>query len=271
MTTRSFQRVAPRRARSRFVRSRAGDRPGRCSIRRRALCAPFLSLTVGLAALGWTGCTLVAHSEPRAQAAGHESADAHAPRSAGVARLVEGNARFVSGHTQHPRQDPDRRTELASGQQPFAVIVGCADSRTAPELLFDQGLGDLFVVRVAGNVVDDHALGSIEYAVEHLHSGLIVVLGHERCGAVAAARDTVAAHGHAEGHIDSLVAAIRPAVEATAGQDAEATCLANVQNTVQALRSSEPILRHMLEAGQVTVVGAHYDLDTGLVTFTSEP
>jgi carbonic anhydrase len=181
--------------------------------------------------------------------------------------LVEGNHRFVEGRTDHPRQDSGRRAELATTQHPFAVVLGCADSRTSPEILFDQGLGDLFVVREAGNVVDDHTLGSIEYAVEHLHSPLIVVLGHERCGAVAAARDTIAAGAHAEGHVDSLIEAIRPAVEATVGQDAEATCRANVRNVVKALRASDPVLRHAIEAGHLTVVGAHYDLDTGAVTF----
>ena len=144
---------------------------------------------------------------------------------------------------------------------------GCADSRTAPEILFDQGLGDLFVVREAGNVVDDHAIGSIEYGVEHLHAPLIVVLGHKRCGAVAAARDAVAGKGRAEGHIESLVAAIRPAVEATVGQDVEATCKANVRNIVHALRTSEPLLRHMVEHGDIKVVGEYYDLDTGVVAF----
>jgi carbonic anhydrase len=184
--------------------------------------------------------------------------------------LVEGNARFSAGSTQHPRQTPGRRAELSSSQHPVAVILGCADSRTGPEILFDQGLGDLFVVREAGNVVDDHALGSIEYAVEHLHTPLIVVLGHERCGAIGAARDTVAAHAHAEGHIESLVASIRPAVEATAGQDAEATCKANVRNVVKALRASEPILRRTTAEGRVEVLGAYYDLDTGVVTFLGD-
>ena len=165
------------------------------------------------------------------------------------------------------RQTPDRRRELAAGQHPFAVILGCADSRTGPEILFDQGLGDLFVVRVAGNVLDDHAIGSIEYGVEHLHAPLIVVLGHSRCCAVAAARDVVAGKGRAEGHIESLVAAIRPAVEATVGQDLDATCKANVRNAVHALRTSEPVLRHMAEKGEIKVVGAYYDLDTGVVAF----
>jgi len=182
-------------------------------------------------------------------------------------RLIDGNLRFVSGCTQHPRQTPNRRTELANTQRPFAVVLGCSDSRTGPEILFDQGLGDLFVIRGAGNLVDDHTIGSIEYAVEHLHSRLIVVLGHERCGAIAAARDIVAAKGHAEGHIESIVATIRPAVEATAGQDADATSKANIRNMVHAIETAEPMLKHMVEKGEVKVVGAYYDLDTGAATF----
>lgn len=184
-----------------------------------------------------------------------------------MARLVDGNARFVSGRSLNPRQSPEQRTKVAKSQRPFAVIVGCADSRTGPEILFDQGLGDLFVVREAGNVVDDHAIGSIEYGVEHLHSSLIVVLGHERCGAVIAARDAIASTSPAEGHIESLVVAIRPAVEATIGQDVDATCKANVRNVVHTLRTSEPVLRHMVDGGEIKVVGAYYDLNTGAVMF----
>jgi len=207
---------------------------------------------------------------PHAAEAAHATDTPHVTAAEARKRLVEGNARFAAGGAQHPRQSPGRRAELSASQEPVAVIVGCADSRTGPEILFDQGLGDLFVVREAGNVVDDHALGSIEYAVEHLHAPLIVVLGHERCGAIAAARDTAAAHAHAEGHIESLVAAIRPAVEATAGQDAEATCRANVRNVVKTLRASDPILRHAAEGGKLEVVGAYYDLDTGTVTFLTD-
>jgi carbonic anhydrase len=181
--------------------------------------------------------------------------------------LGKGNQRYVSGHLQHPHQTPDRRTELANSQVPSAVVIGCSDSRTAPELVFDQGLGDLFVIRVAGNVVDDHALGSVEYAAEHLGTKLIVVLGHERCGAVKAARDSAQAKSEGHDHIASLVAAIKPAVDATAGGDAEATCKANVSNVVKALRSSEPVLRAMVDAGSVKIVGAYYDLDTGAVQF----
>ncbi len=204
---------------------------------------------------------------PAPPAAEHAAAATKVTPAQAAARLVEGNARFVSGRAQHPRQTPDRRREVANGQHPFAVILGCADSRTSPEVLFDQGLGDLFVVREAGNVVDDHAIGSIEYGVAHLHAPLIVVLGHSRCGAVAAARDVLAAKGRAEGHIESLVVAIRPAVEATVGEDVDATCKANIRNIVHTLRTSEPVLRHMAESGDIKVVGAYYDLDTGEVAF----
>jgi carbonic anhydrase len=205
-----------------------------------------------------------------ASVSGHAQEGAKVTSAEANRRLVEGNLRFVQGHGDHPRQTPDRRTELATTQHPFAVVLGCADSRTGPEVLFDQGLGDLFVVREAGNVIDDHTLGSIEYAAEHLHAPLIVVLGHERCGAVAAARDTLAAKGQAEGHIQSLVEALRPAVDATAAQDAEATCHANIHNVVHALETSAPLLQHLVEKGELAVVGAYYDLDTGAVTFLPE-
>ena len=102
-------------------------------------------------------------------------------------RLIDGNARFTAGKVDHPNQDAARRTALAKGQSPFAIIFGCSDSRVSPEVLFDQGLGDLFVIRVAGNVVDADEAGSVEYAFEHLHSPLLLVLGHQNCGAVAAA------------------------------------------------------------------------------------
>ena len=187
-----------------------------------------------------------------------------------LARLKAGNQRFVASKLEHPRQTAKRRTELANSQHPFAVVLGCADSRTAPELVFDQGLGDVFVVRVAGNVLNDETVGSIEYAVEHLGAQLIVVLGHERCGAIAAARETIAAKAEAPGHIQSLVKALAPAVEATVGQDAEATTKANELYVAKELRESAPILKEMVEKGTVSVVAAHYDLDTGAVEFLKE-
>ncbi len=198
---------------------------------------------------------------------------AAAPKISAAEALTElkaGNQRFVTGKLQHPRQTAERRLELAAGQHPFAIVLACADSRTAPELVFDQGLGDVFVLRVAGNVLNDETIGSIEYAVEHLGSPLIVVLGHERCGAVTAARDTIAAKGEAPGHIQSLVKAIQPAVEATKDADVETTIRANVQNVAQALRESGPILKAKVAAGALSVRGARYDLDTGEVEFLEE-
>ena len=218
------------------------------------------------------------------------------PPAEAISRLKEGNARYTSGN-EHPHesseerrymatnsyenagmislgmtaaQATERRAELTKSQHPFAVVVGCSDSRVPPELVFDEGLGDLFVIRVAGNVIDDHALGSIEYAVDHLAVRLVVVLGHQRCGAVKAAKETIAAKGEAPAHIQSLVTAIRPAVEATAKGDLEATVRENVKNVVQALRSSAPILKAKVDSGEVKVVGAYYNLDTGSVAFPDE-
>jgi len=187
-----------------------------------------------------------------------------------VSKLKEGNGRYTSGNLEHPGQTTERRAELAKDQHPFAVILSCSDSRVPPEIVFDQGLGDLFVVRVAGNVIDDHGLGSIEYAVDHLGTRLIVVLGHQSCGAVKAAKETVAAKGKAPGHIQSLVTAIKPVVEATAKDDLDTTIKANVKHVAQALRSSTPILKAKVDSGNVQVIGGYYSLDTGAVSLLDE-
>ena len=182
-----------------------------------------------------------------------------------VQRLLDGNRRYVDGKPSHPNQTLERRKHVAKGQHPFAVVLSCSDSRVPPEIIFDQGIGDLFVVRVAGNIVDDAGLGSIEYAVEHLHASLIVVLGHERCGAVEAA----VKGGEAPGRIKSLVEAIRPAVEKSKGEPgdlAENAMRANVRLVVDHLKASKPILEHLVHKGTLTVVGARYDLDDGQVT-----
>jgi carbonic anhydrase len=202
----------------------------------------------------------------RAGEPGHPERPGVAPAEA-ISKLKEGNSRYVSGNLQHPGQTPERRTELANSQHPFAIIVSCSDSRVPPEIVFDQGLGDLFVLRVAGNVINDESLGSIEYAVDHLGTRLIVVLGHQRCGAVEAAKKTIAARGKAPGHIQSLVKAIQPAVEATAKDDLETSIKANVKHVVQSLRSSTPVLKARVDSGDLQVTGAYYSLDTGAVTF----
>src|SRR5881398_2457277 len=202
----------------------------------------------------------------RAADPAHPEQPTVAPAEA-IAKLKEGNARNTSGNMQHPGQTTERRAELAKSQHPFAIIVSCSDSRVPPEIVFDQGLGDLFVVRVAGNVIDDHSQGSVESAVDHLAVRLIVVLGHQSCGAVKAAKETIAAKTKAPGHIQSLVTAIQPAVEATAKGDLEATIKANVKDVAQALRSSTPVLKPKVDSGDVRVVGAYYNLDTGAITF----
>ena len=199
----------------------------------------------------------------------HSDQPSVAPTDA-ISKLKEGNARYTSGNLQHPGQTTERRTELANVQHPFAIIVSCSDSRVPPEIVFDQGLGDLFIVRVAGNVINDEGLGSIEYAIDHLGSRLILVLGHQRCGAVQAAKETIAAKGKAPAHIQSLVTAIKPAVESTVKEDLEATIKAHLKNVVNTLRSSTPILRPKVNSGDVQVIGGYYSLDTGTVTFLDE-
>lgn len=179
-------------------------------------------------------------------------------------KLIEGNKRYAGGKMTHPRENKKRRAELAKTQKPFAIIVSCSDSRVPPEILFDQGLGDLFVVRTAGNVVDAVATGSIEYAVEHLGVKLIVVLGHERCGAVAA---TVKG-GEIPGHICSITQKIQPAVKKAKKQKGdlvENTVRENIKRVVLELKKSEPILNEFVEEEGLLIIGARYDLDTGTV------
>ena len=180
--------------------------------------------------------------------------------------LKSGNARHVEHRYQHPHLTADRQRQLASGQNPQAEILSCSDSRVPPELIFDEGLGDLFIVRVAGNVAADAELGSLEYGAEHLHIPLLVVLGHQHCGAVTAA----VKGGKAEGHISALVNLLRPAVEKSRrlpGDAVENAVKVNVEMIVKKLRTSTPILAELVAQGKLRVVGAVYSLDTGKVTW----
>jgi carbonic anhydrase len=188
------------------------------------------------------------------------------PPDEAVKRLKEGNERFAKSNVIGEKPVAARRTETAKGQNPFAIVVGCADSRTAPEIVFDQTIGDLFVVRAAGNLVDDYALGSIEYAVEHLGARLIVVLGHERCGAVTAAL----AGDSAPGHINSLVRDIQPAVAASKGKEGDA--VANAIHANDSLVATKIRTQAQLGelASQVKIVEAYYDLDTGKVEWAAK-
>lgn len=189
-----------------------------------------------------------------------------------MSELLDGNRRYASGASLHPRQSAYRRAEILDGQHPFAAIITCSDSRVPPEIIFDCGLGDLFVIRVAGNVLDDVVLGSVEYAAEHLGVGVVMVLGHSRCGAVTAAVAGGHPHGHssAADHISALTERIRPAVEraAAAGGDVvDVAITANVALVVAELRASQPILARLIAAGSLQVVGARYELETGLVNW----
>jgi carbonic anhydrase len=188
-----------------------------------------------------------------------------------LARLQAGVARFTSGNVNRPDQSIAFRTSLAKGQHPFATILSCVDSRVPPEIVFDQGLGDLFVSRTAGQVVDHAVLGSLQYGVAELKIPLLVVLGHEKCGAVKATVEAVEKKSAAMGNdIDTIVAAIKPAVQKAEEEKPsdllDASVRANVANVVAALRK-KPVLSSAVSAGALKIVGARYDLDADTVEF----
>lgn len=188
--------------------------------------------------------------------------------NAALQRLVEGNARYVAG-TRITADFSAGRAQRALTQRPFAAILSCADSRVAPELAFDQGPGDLFVVRVAGNFVSDDGLASLEYAVNFLDTRLILVLGHSNCGAVDAAIKVVRDNLELPGHLPDMLREIKPAAEtalASGGDDILNTAIAeNVRLGVDRLAGAEPIIGGMVASGSVKIVGAVYDLATGRV------
>ena len=178
---------------------------------------------------------------------------------AALARLLEGNARYVAGRLAHPHQSPARRAALVDGQQPFATVFGCADSRVPPEVLFDCGLGDIFVVRSAGNIADEFALASIVYAVEHLAVPLLMVLGHTRCGALTAAAGEVP-----EGELAGLVTALQPAVTAAGGDIGRAAHI-HARLEAERLGRESPAIAAAVRAGSLRVVAACYDVVGGVV------
>ncbi|HVN68563.1 MAG TPA: carbonic anhydrase [Candidatus Binatia bacterium] len=187
-----------------------------------------------------------------------------------LALLKEGNARFVAGT---PRSEPfgSRVAELANGQSPFAIVLGCSDSRVPIETIFDQVPGNVFVVRVAGNFLNDDNLGSIELAVDVLRAQLIVVLGHGNCGAVTAAlgyvRDGIAMHGHIQGIVSAIAPAVRAASDAP-GDWLDNAIAENVRRNVRAMTERSTIIAAPVEAGDVQVIGGIYDVGTGRVAFS---
>jgi carbonic anhydrase len=200
----------------------------------------------------------------------HPASHAPSPATASADQvwndLMSGNGRFVAGKPQ-TRALVSLRQKLASGQSPKAIILSCSDSRVGPELIFDQSLGDLFVVRTAGNVADPVALGSIEYAVDHLHSPLLVVMGHQQCGAVSAA---CSGEKMPSNNLDAIVEKISPAVTqaktyAKADNLIESAVKENVHQSAKDVLANSEIIRNATKAGKLTVVEAEYELDTGKV------
>jgi len=181
-------------------------------------------------------------------------------------KLLEGNARFVAGTSSHPNQDAPRRSELVNQQNPFAIIFGCADSRLAAEIIFDLGLGDAFVVRTAGQVIDDAVLGSLEYGVDVLKVPLIVILGHDSCGAVTAAKETVDTGEMPKGFLRDLVERITPSVLAArrAGfEDINDMVVEHVKQTAERLLDSSRTISSAAADGRTAVLGVAYRLADG--------
>ncbi len=197
----------------------------------------------------------------------------HAAREA-LQRLVEGNRRFVAGRPdERGASSLVRRADLVAGQEPFAIILGCSDSRVPAELVFDQGLGDLFVIRVAGNIVAPSQIGSVEFAAERFHTRLVVVLGHSQCGAVTATLEALRQpqNSHSR-NLRSIVGRIRPAVEGllAAGPPGDeallhAACRANVRASANQLRHGSEIIERLCDEDGLLIVGAEYSLETGIV------
>ena len=178
-------------------------------------------------------------------------------------RLKEGNARFVEDKLEQEKTDSSRRKQISAGQDPFAVILSCADSRVVPELAFDVGLGDLFVVRVAGNIANTSSLASIEYAVANLSSKLILVMGHEKCGAVAAALEGV----DAGPNLNQLISLIEPAVKQSSDKSVNAVVRENVRLNAESLVADSDIISSAINENDVKIITAYYNLESGVVDF----
>lgn len=187
-------------------------------------------------------------------------------------RLREGNERFVNGETSHPNQDASRRSSLVENQHPFAVIFGCSDSRLAAEIIFDVGLGDVFVVRTAGQVIDDAVLGSLEYSVAVLGVPLIVILGHDSCGAVSATKSAVETGEMPSGFIRDLVERITPSVLTSLRNDeteVNEMVVEHVKQTSQRLVDSSRVISDAIGSGRTAVIGLSYSLAEGRANLVS--
>ncbi len=179
-------------------------------------------------------------------------------------QLLDGNKRFYTESSVYPNQSSERRKEISQKQNPLAAIICCSDSRAAPEIVFDHGLGDIFVVRTAGNILDSIAVGSIEYAVEYLNVSLIVVLGHANCGAVNA----VIQKFDGEGNIHKIIKTIKPAVELAKTMHGDLLTNAiknNIKSVIKKLKSSDPIISKKIKNNKIEIIGAYYCLESGKI------
>ncbi len=188
-------------------------------------------------------------------------------------RLRDGNRRFVAGASSiDDALSAARRAELVDGQNPFAVILACSDSRVPVELVFDQGLGDLFVIRVAGNIVAPSQVGSVEFAAANLGAKLVVVLGHSNCGVVdATLKELAQEEATRSPNLRSIVDRIRPALEALGNPSLQDAVVANVHRSVDRLRHGSTILEKLVGSGELVIAGAEYTLESGVVTFLDAP
>jgi carbonic anhydrase len=220
----------------------------------------MLGAGASVAAAAWSPRSALPADEPPQNAISPDAA---------LERLMQGNARYAANEREQ-RDCAGRRTGLVSAQFPIAAILNCADSRVAPEVAFDQGQGDLFVVRLAGNFVSDDGLASLEYAVKFLDVPLLMVLGHTNCGAVAAAVKVVTERAKLPGHLPELINSIEPAVIAAHGRHPSdlvaASIEENVKLNVKRMKDDQPILSEALAAKKIDAVGGIYDLATGKVT-----
>jgi carbonic anhydrase len=228
-------------------------------IRKRTFVAKMLMLlAIAVLSIATTRAVIAAVHEPTMSA---EQA---------LKLLLEGNQRFVAGKLEHPNQTPERRAEVAKGQHPFAAVLACSDSRTPPEIIFDRGLGDIFTVRVAGNVADKVVIESLDYSVKHLGVRVVMVLGHRRCGAVIAAVD--GHEGTADQDVGPMLSELRPAVAASKGMPGDPVENAVRENVILVMKNlaTSEELAAMVKSGDLKIVGGIYDLDTGKIEMLKE-
>ena len=184
-----------------------------------------------------------------------------------IEKLKQGNKRFVEFKQKHPDEDKKRRKEMLKGQHPFVVILSCSDSRVPPELIFDQGLGDIFEIRNAGNVLDDHVIGSIEYAVMHCGVKLIVIMGHQDCGAIAATLSGVSETKYIKSLEDSILPAVNDCKKQGLEINSDNVVKAHVKQDIEELLSQDTELVKYMKKHNVEIIPAYYHLDTGIVDF----